>query len=280
MKTLLNNTSSMFAIVARAAADTPVSPEPGNGQDKAPPPELKEKAAKRRGKAKGNGEEERSPLPDEAAPAPELPKAARSKADYGVEDIIASDSDEDEYSEAAPVVPKLVDKLPKAKYLQIRSGKNAQTQLYTIKLDEDDQRPGELNSYVLTKPMRDFFINELEYKVTKMNVCDVCTIQGQQFLYMYPATSELSGNSWSTSRTRMLEAATRGWIIIRTDMEKREYDFRIRKAHLKPVAAKYPTEPIKERAVKAVQGGRLISSQDHPVVKRLLGITEGNEQDE
>jgi hypothetical protein len=229
-------------------------------------------------KAKKN-EAPREPLPDVAKKAPETPKGKRIKADYDVNDIIADASDDDEYSEAAPVIPKLIDKLPKAKYIQIRSGKGAQTQIYAIKLDEEDQRPGELNSYVLTKPMRDFFVNELQYKVTKMNVCDVCTLQGQQSLYMYSAASDLSGNSWNVSRVRMIEAATHGWIIVSTDMEAREYVWRHRRANLPEVKPRFPTEPIAERVIKAVQGSRLIASQDHPVVKRLLGIVEGDEED-
>jgi hypothetical protein len=217
------------------------------------------------------------PLPDEPQSAPELPKSERSKADYDTQSIIAGDGDDDEYSDAAPVIPKLVDKLPKAKYIRIRGGKGAQTQLYTIRLDEEDQRPGELNSYILTKAMRDFFVNELQYKVIKQNVCDVCTIQGQQFLFMYPAASDLSANSWNITRARMLEAAKHEWIIISSDMEIREYTWRSRKANLPPVTPRFPTEPIAERAVKAVQGARLIGSQDHPIVRRLLGIVESGE---
>jgi hypothetical protein len=248
----------------------------GKEAEAEPKPDGARNARAKKAKAKKEGPSE--PLPDETQPPPDLPKAKRSKKDYSVEDIIADDSDEDEYSDAAPIIPKLVDKLPKAKYIQVRGGKNNQTQLYTIKLDEEDQRPGELNSYVLTKKMRDFFVNELEYRVTKMNVCDVCTIQGGQFLYMYPAASGLSNNSWNTTRMTVLTAATRGWVIISTNMETREYSHRTRKAHLKSVGPLYPSEPIKERAVKAVQGGRLIDSQDHPVVKRLLGMTEDDEQ--
>jgi hypothetical protein len=253
----------------------------GNGQDAAPPPfDDLDTIAQQRRKGKGKkakAPEERAALPDEASPAPELPSTKRGQADFNVEDIIVSDSDEDEYSDAAPVIPRLTDKLPKAKYIQVHRGKGSQTQLYAIKLDEEDQRPGELNSYVLTKPLRDFFINELSYTVTKMNVCDVCTIQGNQSMYMYPATSGLSNNSWNVSRSRMLEAASREWVIVNTNMEIREYVYRIRKAHLKPVTPRYPTEPIAERAVKALQGGRLISSKGHPVVKRLLGMTEEDE---
>jgi hypothetical protein len=122
--------------------------------------------------------------------------------------------------------------------------------------------------------MRNFFVNELNYRVTKMNVCDVCTIQGHQFMFMYPATSEMSNNSWNTTRTTTLQAATQNWIIVSTDMEKREYTYRTRKAHLRAVKPTYPSEPIKDRAVKAVLGGRLISSEDHLVVRRLLGIVE------
>jgi hypothetical protein len=199
--------------------------------------------ARRPAALKTKPKEPAEPLPEETQPAPDLPQPKRTKANYTIDDIIADDSDEDEYSEAAPVIPKLVDKLPKAKYIQIRGGKDSQAQLYSIKLDEEDQRPGELNSYILTKLMRDYFVNELDFKVIKMNVCDVCTIQGHQFLYMYPAASGFSNNSWNISRSRMLEAATRGWIIVSTNMELREYTYRTRRAHLTPVKPVYPPQP-------------------------------------
>jgi hypothetical protein len=275
-----------------------MEPEGGAGVDE-PEPETQETSPSRKedatsagdGATKPDGtrkrrakkvkdEEPTESWPEEAQPAPAMPKPERTAADYKIEDIIADDSDETELSVEAPTIPKLVDKLPKSKYLRIRGGKDSQTQVYAVRLDEEDQRPGELNSYILTKKMRDYFVDQLEYKVTKMNVCDVCTIQGKQFLFMHQATSNLSNNSWNVSRARVLTAATREWVIVISRMDEREYDYRTRAAHLPPVEPRFPKEPITERVFRAVQGGRLIDSVDHPVVKRLLGVTEDTEDDE
>jgi hypothetical protein len=231
---------------------------------------------------KAKQEEPTELWPDEAQPAPEMPKAERTEADYAVDDIIADDSDEDDYSTPAPSIPKLIDKFPKSKFIRVRGGKEYLTQVWAAKLDEDDQRPGEISSYILTKKTRDFFINELEYRVAKMNVCDLVTIQGQQFLYMYPATSSLSSNSWNTSRARVLEAAVREWIIVTSKQDERIYDYRTRNPEpdeKRPPKPAFPTEPINQRVLRAVKGGRLIDTTDHPVVKRLLGIVEDNGDD-
>jgi hypothetical protein len=114
MMNKLFNTSSGLAIVTRMAADTPVSPS-GNGQDAAPPPELQKAASKRK---KAKAAEERTPLPDETEPAPKLVKGERTARDYDVSDIIADDSDEDEFSEPGPSAIRITTKLPKAKYIQ------------------------------------------------------------------------------------------------------------------------------------------------------------------
>ena len=68
--------SSVFAIAAHMAADMPVSPDKGNGEDMTPPPV----APKKRGKAKKKGEladettlDRTESLPEEVKPAPTTP---------------------------------------------------------------------------------------------------------------------------------------------------------------------------------------------------------------
>jgi hypothetical protein len=229
---------------------------------------------------KANQEESTEPLPDEAQPAPEMPKAERTEEDYDTDDILADDSDtEDELSEPAPEIPRLVDKLPQSDYIQVRGGKGSLTQIYAHKLEEKYQRPGELRSYILTKKMNKYFIRELNKTPTKMNVCDVCTLTGEQFMYMFPASSGLSGNSWNVSRGRLLLVATKEWVLVSTDMEKREYTYRKRRANLPSVKPKYPESPILQRVRQAVQGPRLVATEDHPIVKRLLGIVDEDSGD-
>jgi hypothetical protein len=78
-------TSSMYAIVAQMAADAPVSPTPGNGEDTGPPPAM-EKARKAKEKA-AKPEVASVELPAEASPPPpqsaeQQPAAARTRPDY------------------------------------------------------------------------------------------------------------------------------------------------------------------------------------------------------
>jgi hypothetical protein len=232
-------------------------------------------------KAKKSGEPA-GPLPDEPEPAQETPKGERSEEDYpaGDDDIFADEGDDDDLSDAAPSLPKLLEKLPKAKYVRFRPGAENRTALYTIKLDEEDRRPGEMESYILTKAMRDYLLNHLNYKVRKQIVIDAITLQGDQFMYMYPASAELSGNSWITSRNRMIMAGMEGWIIISTDLKAHEYTWRVRKAHHPEVKFSWPAEPIKSRALKAVDGPRLIASPEHAVVRRLEGETDTDNGEE
>jgi hypothetical protein len=239
-------------------------------------------AMKTKTKAKAKAKASSSALPEEPAAASKTPKVERSKEDYpSAGDGIFTDPDEDgedDFSEEGPSAPKLVERLPKAKYIRLRPGAENMTAFYAIKLDQEDQRPGEMGSYILTKEMRDYFDVHLSYKVTKMFVVDGITIQGDRFIYMFPASSELSGNSWVVSRRAMIAAAMKGWIIVRTDLKAHEYKWRTRKANLSPVEFPWEEEPIRNRVLKAIDGPRLIQSTDHPVVKRLEGIVdEGDE---
>ena len=83
MHKLFSN-SSMFAIVAKMAADTPVEPASGNGEDKAPLPDLmKQKGPRKIVKPEVASVE----LPAEASPPPpqsteQQPPAARIRPDY------------------------------------------------------------------------------------------------------------------------------------------------------------------------------------------------------
>jgi hypothetical protein len=262
--------------------ETEIDKRPNGGEPK--PDGARKPGGRRRrvtaeGKAKGD-EKPTEPLPNEPEKAPETPKGKRTKEDYpDGKDIFAEDGDDDDLSEEAPSAPKLVDKLPKAKYIRFRPGAENTTSIYTIQLDEEDQRPGEIKSYVLTKDMRDYFENHLDYKVTKVMVLNAVTLQGDFFLYMTAIVSEFSGNTWNISRREMIAAGMKGWIIVRSDMKERKYKFRIRKADKAEVKFEWPTEPIRDRVLRAINGPRLISSREHPIVRRLEGEADDGDQD-
>ena len=242
----------------------------GASSEPEPKPKSKRKTAK---KAK----EEHPPLPDETQPAQDLPKPKREAADYDLSSILADDSDEEEYTEALPNSAKITTKLPKSKFIQVRPGREHQLLVYAIKLDEEDQKQGQLSTFVLDKKMVPYFRDELEYAITKMVVREICTIQGTSFLYMCPASTNLSNNSFNTSRREVMNDGEKGWIIVRTDMEERKYKARKRKASLKPVKPMWSEEPIGERFIRSL-GDMWIRDEEHPVVKRLNGEEEDEEE--
>jgi hypothetical protein len=231
-----------------------------------------ESGAKAKSKAKMEGLTE---LPDETQRAPKLPKSKRSQEDYPATeaDIFAGEGEDDDadFSDEKPLAPKLTDKLPRAKYIRFRPGSENRALIFALKLDEEDQRPGELKSYIVSKEMRDYFMHQLDYPVTKTHVFDVATLQGDQFLFMTSLASELDGNTWNSSKREMIAEGTKGWIIVRTDMKAKRYRWRTRKAHLSSVEVNWPIESIKSRIVKAIEGPRYISSKNHPIARRLAG---------
>jgi hypothetical protein len=245
-----------------ASTETPAGPRPKSK------PGAKLKKAK----------EERAPLPDETQPAPDLPKPKRAVADYDLKDIIADDSDEEEFTEALPVSANITTKLPKSKFIQVRPGREHQFIVNAIKLDEEDQRSGQLVTFVLGKKMVPYFRDELNYPITKMVVREVCTIQGQSFLYMHPASTDLSSNTYNTSRREVIANAGKGWVIVRTNQDTRKYESRKRSDKLekeKPIKPNWSDEPIGQRFMRSL-GDMLINDLEHPIVKRLNGEEEGD----
>ena len=206
----------------KAGRDEPPTYEmfPENSARPEKPAEAETKPKTPRKTAK-KAKEERPSLPEETQPAPDLPKPKRTAADYDLKDILADDSDDDEYTEALPVAAKITTKLPKSKFIQVRPGREHQFLIKAIKLDEEDQRPGQLGTFVLAKKMVPYFRDELNYPIIKMVVREICTIQGESFLYMHPASTDLSNNSFNTSRRQVIADAEKEWVIARTDMQAR-----------------------------------------------------------
>ena len=161
------------------------------GSNTTPEPEIEMEAnreSEQEVSAPGNGrdrgaaakKEPKAPLPEETKPAPTLPKATRSAADYDLSDILADDSDED-YTDAIPVGVRITFKLPKSNFIRVRPGREHQILVNVIKLGEEDQRPGQMTSFVLSKQMVHYFRDELNYPVAKHTVREVCTMQGEIF---------------------------------------------------------------------------------------------------
>ena len=172
---------------------------------------------------------------------------------------------------------KIATKLPKSKFIQVRPGRDHQLLINTIKLDEEDQRTGQLSTFVLDKKMVSYFRDELEYPVTKTVVHEICTIQGESFMYMHSASTDLSNNSYNTSRREIMTDGGKGWVIVRTDTVERKYKARKRRADLPQVNPMWSKEPLSERFMRSL-GDMYIKDTEHPIVKRLNGEEEGDEE--
>jgi hypothetical protein len=248
--------------------------EPGKQPLDKPSPESESKpkgGRRTRKSAKSGTEEERPPLPDEAKPAPELPTPKPPRA-INIEDLIADDSEEDALSEEILAPAKLVTKFPKARYIRVRPGHHLT--VHALKLDDEDQRPGEITTFVLKKSLVPYVRDELEHNVFKMTVREIITLQGQLFLYMHSASTDLSNNSFNTSKRQLVVVAEKQWVKVNTDMVAREYRGRKRDANLPLIEPVWPSETIEDLFTRSL-GDMYIGDKDHPILKRLRGEDEG-----
>jgi hypothetical protein len=212
----------------------------------------------------------RPSLPEETLPAPVLPKAKRTAADYDLSDILADDSDED-YADPVPMGERITFKLPKTSFIRMRPGREHQIIVNVIKLGEEDQRAGQLSAFVLSKQMVKYVREELNYPISKYTVRDACTMQGEGFLYLHTyGTEALSDNSYNKSKREILQIAEKSWVRVMTSQEKRRYEAVKRKDSLKPIEPTWSAEPLAERFQRSL-GEMFIGEEDHPVMKRLRG---------
>jgi hypothetical protein len=264
--------------IATAAVDA-VAEESLSDTDKA---KLK-KARAKEAKAK---KEARPPLPEETKPAPTIPAQAKTVPLYD-EDLAVDDADLGELSSEVPVnYLKVQSRLPKQKYLQVMSlpaPESVKHQMfYAIRLGEEDRRPGQIDTFILARDVVAYFRNELEQPVTLMIARVFTLLQGQPRFFVHPAASELSGNSWSTSRRELIRAAETRWVMPVSIVEEGRYGWRERSPELAPVAPNYPTEPFIRSAEDGsslfkrslIHTGALIADRNHRICKRLRGEEE------
>jgi hypothetical protein len=134
MTTLLRNTASPYAIVARMAADTPVSPAPGDGEDMAAPPGLKRHRGPRKiveiaPQAAPKSEHEAAfPPPPEIQPEGEMPS---------IRDAIASADDEEEIPPFDPTRVRHSSTFPKGAFRAYpREGKGLILWMFNVPFGE------------------------------------------------------------------------------------------------------------------------------------------------
>jgi hypothetical protein len=250
-----------------------------NGTDPTPFTDAENaKMKKARTKMEKAEKEGRPPLPEGTQPAPEIPIQAKAAPRFD-EDLIADD-DESERSEEVPITGlKIRTRLPKAKYLRVMPGKGIV--VYAIRLGEEDRRPNQNDTFVLDKSLVTYFRDDLNQTIVKMIARVFTILQGQPRFLLHPASSELSGNSWNTSRRALLLDAETTWVMPRADMTAGCYRWRKRDATLAPVEPNYPIDPfianddggsLFKRSL--IRDGMLVATKDHRICKRLRGEEE------
>jgi hypothetical protein len=283
MQTLLDlfDRYGAFKRAVRAAADDPVSPSPGNGQDTAPPPPFDDPeavAARLAGKGKGKPKRVKSAveLPDASAPAPDLPQPLGETditEECIVKDTVIGADGAIISTQSAPSIR--FRQLPKSKFFRTWGGEGNTLVVYTVKLEKEDTRPGEIDRFFLTGKMAKYFREELNYPVSMSTVRYAQIYQGQVFLFAAKASTDLSDNTWNSSMRDLLLKSETMWVRKTSDRENQEYgDFEaqgnVNKA--KPRWATAPKSLLPIRKAFAIAARKtLIADLDHPISRRLRG---------
>jgi hypothetical protein len=262
---------SAAAVVAAAVT----AEEPLSDADKAKLKKVRAKEAKAK-------KEARPPLPEETKPAPEIP-AQQVKAELTIEDIIADDSgDDDDLAIEAPSGILIRTKFPKADFVRIAPG--VALVVNTIRLDEEDRKPNQLELFVLPRGLKRYVVEQLNHSVTKMAVRVGVTLHGHPFFLMHPVSSELAGNRYNSTRAEAIHDAEKDWIKVRTDTIGQRYKWAKRNPRLALVEPVFPSDPFGAPSEPGAKnlflrslGASLIDDENHRVMKRLRG--EEDEED-
>jgi len=111
--------------------------------------------------------------------------------------------------------------------------------------------------------------NSISGEVSAMDLVPTMTRQGTLFLWPIPLPNQDGKiNTWSESRREAAVLATQGWVRVASNMDLKAYEV------FQPVVAipppVFPNLTIGEM-VRIAARGRLITSADHPILRRLRG---------
>ena len=98
------------------------------------------------------------------------------------------------------------------------------------------------------------------------------TINRQGILFLWPVplpSPEGYQNSWHLTARDAAERATERWVRLVANMAARAYDVWEAEANIAP--PDWPDHPFEKLLATAFGNGRLIDSEDHPVLQQLLG---------
>lgn len=154
-----------------------------------------------------------------------------------------------------------VSKPSKAYFFRVRPGDNYLTTLYTL----DASKLGSDGIYAVGADV----VNLIMDQVRLVNIRLAITAQGVPYLIPVPlAGADGKTNPWHKSLARALELAETRWIRLSANMCRGGYD--VFEAVGQLPEPQWPEESFEELLELAFRG-RLITSQDHPLVQQLLG---------
>jgi hypothetical protein len=205
----LLSASSLYAIVARMAADTPVSSEPGNGEDKAPPPELKGQGGRRRKLVEGPSEsksEGEFPPPPKIQPEGEMPS---------IRDAIASmDEEEEEIPPFDPTRLRHSSTLPKGSFHAYpREGDGLIFWMFSVPFGESVK--GEAFTQPIATKLLQQARDETKLQFRKFEIRLLGTAGEGFILFEAPLTPMKTADAEETRQSLfdVLTRAEEGWVI-------------------------------------------------------------------
>jgi hypothetical protein len=265
--------SSMYAVATRMAADMPVSPDKGNGEDIGPPPpELEKSAPKRKRKAKGNGAEETlnraESLPEEAAPAPEqLPSQDAPSLDELLASAVAPEDEDVNLSEedlGPPLYGPLTRRTspPQTIPFRILPRTYGYRTIYMLGLKREAQMDGDLDTYPLTETVRKglMFHPVFQKGVKRFEVRLGVMFPSKPFFF--EINLDDSG-IYGQTRRDLVVRAEKGWVISTSD---RTTGYTPHDADVE-IDLIIPTQTFEE-LYPLTYGPPLLKSLDHSVIKR------------
>jgi hypothetical protein len=269
----LHGTTSLVAIAAQMAADTPVSPDPGNGEDKAPPPITPTKS-KRRAKLtkgeptvqvtytppakKGRRQRPHDPLKGDGegskgeGPDPFDPKNLRI-------DPIAIEGIGDRVLTEGQVG---VRKPHKREWFRLHKDPAFREQMAVIMLKE------EMNATYLVEPR---LVQGLMREITFVTLSATINTGGSVFLWPVPTPDgSRRQNSWHKTAREAAIMATDKWVRLVPDMDAGCYAVFASNENLAKV--EWPKDKTFRDLLKLGFGEEgIIRDQNHPLLKRLRG---------
>lgn len=162
-------------------------------------------------------------------------------------------------------VKKLLTTVPVRKpnaqdFVRVHPGQNYRQMVAVLELKEERE------IYAVNLKL----VPELQTECYVINLFTAINRQGVVFLWPVRVPSDGRSNDWHTSAATAAQQAMQGWIRMRSNMSLRAYE--IFQAENKIPDPEWPSLSLQE-LVRIAFRDRIITTPDHPVIRRLRGAS-------